>query len=391
MPHVEGHISIAELLGNQQASKVSFGEQGEVTAVESKPLAPPQQKVQQPLKPAKVPTLSEAKSATQGKGFFGGIGDFLGSPQGKQTLIGVARGLDPKGVGGQLANVAESQLEGQQFAALTNKLEAGEEITSADVVGLSPQAQQQAAGIIAAKGAAGRDERRVASVEEAVQSATEFRQAQVNKIKIAPEEAQKRDDAELSRLETRLASGRLNNADTNAARIKVAEIRADAVDRNIAAQEKERRKVSSTDIKLNAQLIKPLSVFKDMQSLGAKGIFDFSDDTPDEVIGKLSVEELTNEKFMELTGKTTLTATQELELDAVRRFQGQVRVFQRQADEVNTAVVQESNSVPTEFISTIDAYLRTKTNSKGEPVTIDDENRLRVFNNPTMRAAAGVN
>lgn len=375
MPHVEGHISIAELLGNQQASKVSFGEQGEIKAIESKPLAPLQEKTQQPLKPTKVPTLSEAKSATQGGGFFGGIGDFLGSPQGKQTLIGVARGLDPEGVGGQLANIAESQLEGQQFAALTRKLEAGEEITSADVVGLSPQAQQQAAGIISAKGASSRAERDLSLREGAAPSAVELTQARIEDITtrpdVAAEAAEKKAKAVEDVLDKKIAAGVVSDTDRNATAIEVAKIRADAISANIATREKERRKVSAADVKTLSQLIRPLGVFKDLQDLGdQRGFFNFKDATPDEVIGKLSVEELTDEKFMTLTGKTSLTVEQELELDAIRRFQGQVRVFQQQADETN------------EQFNSIDAFL------KAQEQSITESNRQRVLNDPDMLAAA---
>jgi len=397
MPHVEGHISIAELLGNEQASKVSFGEQGEIKAVESKPLVPPEQQGQQPLKPTKIPTLSEARETTQGGGLLGGIGDFLGSPQGKQTLIGVARGLDPQGVGGQLANVAESQLEGQQFANLTRKLEAGEEITSTDVVGLSPESQQQAAGIISAQGAAKRDQERIDLTAKAVQSATDLRQAQVGEIKLKPEEAQKRDDATLERLEKSLTTGTLDNRETIAARLEIAKIRAGQLDRAIAEREKDRRKISAADIKSLGGFVVATKTFDKIKS--ASGNF-FTDDETQEVLGRLGNTGMTEAELLKITGGKGLSDEERIDLESINRYAGQVNEFKQQADErigapppvggLGNEFGTQATTIPPEQIPAIDAYLKTKTNSRGEPVSIDDENRLRVLNNPAMRAAAGL-
>ena len=400
MPHVFGHEELIKQLGSKQDTTATFGEQGEIKSIKSKPIldiaGQAEKAAQEPRRPTTIPTLAEGKSATGGRGVLGGISDFLGSSEGTQVLSGIARGLDPQGVGGQLADVADSNLEAKQFSALTAKLEAGEEITSADVIGLSPESQQQAAGIIEGKASSARADRQVAALEEGVATKTEASLANIDAVRIRQEfdvnTVNEKIKLEQESLQKKLDAGFVSDTEKNASNERIARIRGDALAGRIAANEKQRRKVSTADIKLSMDLIKPLGVFKDLQATGDnRGRFDFSDATPDEIISRLGAEPMSNEKFMEQTSKTSLTVTEEVELEALRNFQGQLRTFQSQAAETNAAIQSAATSIPPESISAIDAYLRTKKNSKGEPVTIDDENRLRVFNNPTMRAAAGVN
>lgn len=344
MSHVEGHISIAELLGNQQASKVSFGEQGEIKAIESKPLAPPQPKVQQPLKPTKVPTLSESRGQVQSG--IGSIGDFLGSPRGTQVLATVGRELSKTtdsqgrttsiGLGGQLANIAESNLESQQFANLTRKLEAGEEITATDLVGLDRESQQAAAGIISAKSAASRDQERIDLTAKAVQSATELRQAQVGQIKAAPdvatEAAQRKVDADITALDKRLASGTLNNRDTNATRLQIAQLQLDKAE---ATSRSSTVKLTPTDINTLSKSLLPLETFKIIQDKSGFGAGDLlglqAGGDEQETLAKLGNEGFSEAQFKTLTGNEP-TIEQKAELDVINRFKRQMDIFKEQSE-----------------------------------------------------------
>lgn len=108
----------------------------------STPAATPEGSVQ----PKFIDTIKNVAGDVAGKVKRGAaeFSEFVNTPAGASTLGQLAAALDPNTAAGRVGAAASQIAKGQQFQALTKKLEAGEEPDEIDLFGMSPNEIAQA-------------------------------------------------------------------------------------------------------------------------------------------------------------------------------------------------------------------------------------------------------
>lgn len=385
-----GMINIAELLADpEQETTLSLKSKGLVAKSEGG-------QVQQTAQP------TEQKKGGIG-GLLGSVGSFVGTPAGKSILLDIAEGLSKgRGIGGALTRSAKSDLESQQFNALIAKMERGEEITGTDVVGLSPESQQQALSVVQSKGA----ESRAVSADVRARELLDIRQDEniragerLDLAKDEPAAIQSRFDegikAQQERLIQRLGSEEARaqlSADT---RIEVARISAQAMRERIAERVKAGKTISPSTIKQLGDFLLPLGVFKDIVDKSGFGINDLNPfgksrggGNEEEVLLGLGNTGITEEAFKDMVGRDTLTQVEIDEIRIINEFKLQTDLFKQQTERqplLPSGGGQLSNTgnvsqIPPSVLTEIDNYLSTTIfPGTGKVIGISDENRIARF------------
>jgi hypothetical protein len=388
-------FNISELLGDPN--------QDTTLTLRAKPLPAPEavDVSNAPLKSKKVDTTqriepiqsAQASQELQGEEQPGFLSSLLASPTTTTLLSNVATSLDPTGVGGMLCRAAQNQLESQQFGRVIAKIERGEALTAEDVIGLSPQAQQQAFNVVQARGASGRAERELALREEAAPGEQALTAARTEQIVGAGEQA-------LSEIEAR------NQAAQELERLKQAgdanwrldrQIFADRVDYGIINQRTGERKsiavgdpsprdlgifdqggrrgetgkkITGSDLDFIGRQVVESAAFSKFLNAQQKflGIPTgaITSDTPERknvLLRQLAAGGLTLEKYKEVTGQKDITPEEIEDVERINRLANQMELFNRQAEFQPQLGVQAAQPQATETPQQVDTGARFMTNT----------------------------